>query len=516
MLVCTAEQMREIDRTAIEDYGVPGVVLMEAAGRGVVEVLAQQRELDGLRVVILCGSGNNGGDGYVIARHLLGRGSRVTVLMVADRAKIRGDALVNLQILDKMNADIQPLRTAEELDHAKSTMAHAGVVVDALLGTGLNSDVRGQYRRVIERANRCSCLKLAVDIPSGLHADNGRVLGIAFAADHTVTFAYPKVGLVTHPGVEQTGTLHVVDIGIPAGVEPTKEFAAELLQEQKVGGFLQHRPSWGHKGTYGHLLIIAGSPGKSGAAILCGEAALRAGVGLVTIASPPETMRAMESKTVETMLAPLMPEGKDLLDTSAVFSHVQGLLRGKTAVALGPGIPRGPGMRTFISWLIRESAIPLVVDADGLNELALDLSALQEATVPVLLTPHPGEMARLTGMPVAEIQAERLATARDFARKHGVYLALKGFRTVIAAPDEDCYINPTGNSGMGSGGTGDVLTGIVGSFLAQLHSPLEALSLGVFTHGMAGDRAAQKHGQHGLLASDLLAELGGVLQQWES
>ena len=515
MLVCTAEQMREIDRTTIEDYGVPGVVLMEAAGRGVVDVICGLHPAQDLRVVILCGSGNNGGDGYVVARHLLGRGAKATVLMLADRAKIRGDALVNLEILEKMKADIRSLQDAGDLAHAEQVLTHAQVVVDALLGTGLNSDVRGQYRRVLERANRCSSLKVAVDIPSGLHADTGQVQGVAFSADHTVTFAYPKVGLVTHPGVGQTGELHVVDIGVPAGVEAAKEFAAEVLEAQRVGSFLEHRPSWGHKGTYGHLLIIAGSPGKSGAAILCGEAALRAGVGLVTIASPPDTMRAMENKTVEAMLAPLWPEGKDLLDSQAVYSHVQTLMQGKTAVAIGPGIPRGPAMQAFINWLVRQSAIPMVVDADGLNELALDLSALQEATVPILLTPHPGEMARLTGKPVSEVQAERLVTARDLARDHGVYVALKGHRTVIAAPDETVYINPTGNSGMGSGGTGDVLTGLAGSFLAQLHPPLDSLLLSVFVHGVAGDRAADRHGQRGLLASDLLAEVGGVLKQWE-
>ena len=515
MLVCTAAQMREIDRTTIEDYGVPGVVLMEAAGRGVVDVICELQNPRDLRVVILCGSGNNGGDGYVVARHLLGRGAVVTVLTLADRANIRGDALINLEILERMQGDIRPLRDAEELMRAEQSLTHAEVVVDALLGTGLNSDVRGQYRRVLERANRCACLKIAVDIPSGLNADNGKVLGIAFSADHTVTFAYPKVGLVTHPGVARTGVLHVVDIGVPAGVEAAKEFAAEVLEGERVGALLEHRPPWGHKGTHGHLLIIAGSPGKSGAAILCGEAALRAGVGLVTIASPPETMRAMENKTVEVMLAPLWPEGKDLLDTQAVFSHVETLMRGKTAVAIGPGIPRGPAMQAFISWLVRQSVVPMVVDADGLNELALDLGALQDATVPILLTPHPGEMARLTGAPVSEIQSERLVFAREFARDHGVYVALKGHRTVMAAPDETVYINPTGNSGMGSGGTGDVLTGLAGSFLAQLHSPLDSLLLSVFVHGLAGDRAAQRYGQRGLLASDLLAEVGGVLKQWE-
>jgi NAD(P)H-hydrate epimerase len=515
MLVCTAAQMREIDRATIEDYGVAGVVLMEAAGRGVVDTVCALRDPDELRVAVLCGSGNNGGDGYVVARHLISRGARVTVYLVADRDRIQGDALTNLEILERMQGEIRPLGSAEELEAAGTDLDHAHVLLDALLGTGLNSDVRGQYRRVIERANRCPGLKLAVDIPSGLNADNGRVMGVVFRADHTVTFGYPKVGLVTHPGVEQTGELHVVDIGVPAPVEAAAEFAAEVLEPAGVGALLEDRPSWGHKGTYGHLLVIAGSPGKTGAAILTGEAALRSGVGLVTVASVDDALRAMETKTREVMLAPLLPAGHPLGDSEPVFKHLQGLLQGKSALALGPGIPRGPEMTAFLARLVRESPVPLVIDADGLNELAVDLSCLRDATVPTLLTPHPGEMSRLTGLGVAEIQADRLQVAREFASRHEVWLALKGHRTVLASPDGGALINPTGNSGMGSGGTGDVLTGLVGSFLAQGHAPMDSLALGVFVHGEAGDRAAAAVGNRGMLASDLLGELGGVLKQWE-
>jgi NAD(P)H-hydrate epimerase len=506
--------MRELDRTTIEDYGIPGVVLMEAAGKGVVDVITRERDLDG-RVLILCGSGNNGGDGYVVARHLMARGYRVTVYLVSDRTKIGGDALVNLKILDKMGADLQPLQTERDLERAESALVHASVIVDALLGTGLTSEVRGQYRKVLERANRCRGLKVAVDIPSGLDADNGRVLGVAFDAEHTVTFGLPKVGLVTHPGVERVGKLHVVDIGIPPGATAEKDFVAEILEPELVGRWLMPRPDWGHKGTYGHLLVIAGSEGKTGAAVLCGEAALRCGVGLATVASPRPAMRAMEAKTREVMLAPLSPDGVEVDDSVAVFDHCLQLLKGKAAVAIGPGIVRGPAMQRFICRLVRESTVPIVVDADGLNELAGTLHCLEHATVPVLLTPHPGEMSRLTGLSIDEIQADRIGVAADFAQKQGVYVALKGARTIIAAPDGRTYINPTGNSGMGSGGTGDVLTGMVGGFLAQQQDPLDALCLGAFIHGLAGDRAAKRQGQHALLASDLLAEIGGIIKEWE-
>ena len=515
MLVCTAAQMREIVRTAIVDFGLPGVVLMEIAGRGVVAVLSRMKDLSSLRVVILCGPGNNGGDGFVIARHLISRGAKVTVFLVADHAKVKGDALINLQILERMGAKLLPLTTQADLERAESVMLHAQVVVDALLGTGITKPVDGELRQVIERANRCPCMKIAVDIPSGLCADTGQVLGVAFSADHTVTFGYPKVGLVTHPGVIHTGKLHMVDIGIPSVIEQQKEFAAEVLDARRVSGWLEQRPAWGHKGTYGHLLVVAGSVGKTGAALLAGEAALRAGTGLVTIASTPGAMRAMEAKTVECMLAPLVPQGMELDGSDQIFNHFRALLQGKTAVAIGPGIPRGPGMQAFLGRLVRESPVPVVIDADGLNELAHDLGALKEAMVPILLTPHPGEMARLTGETTETIQADRLGIARDFAQKHGVYLALKGFRTVLSGPDGKVLINPTGNSGMGSGGTGDVLTGLVGSFMAQQHAPMDALAIGVYVHGLAGDKAAEERGQRGMVASDLMNEVVSVLKGWE-
>lgn len=515
MLVCTAAQMREIDRTAIEDFGLPGVVLMEIAGRGAVAVLSKLKELKDLRVAILCGPGNNGGDGFVVARHLISRGARVTVFLVADHAKVMGDALINLQILERMGAKLLPMATTQDLERAENVLIHAQVLVDALLGTGISKDVDGVMAAVIERANLCKCLRMAVDISSGLCADTGQTKGVAFNADHTVTFGYPKVGLVTHPGVAKVGRLHMVDIGIPGTIEKQKQFVAQVLETTEVAGMLNDRPAWGHKGTYGHLLVVAGSVGKTGAALLCGEAALRAGAGLVTIASTPGAMRAMEAKTVECMLAPLVPQGQELGDSDPMWAHFNALLKGKSAVALGPGIPRGPGMRAFISRLIKESPVPVVIDADGLNELAHDLSVLKDARVPIMLTPHPGEMARLTGDTVEAIQSDRLGHTLKLAQQLGVYVALKGFRTVIAGPDAKVYINPTGNSGMGSGGTGDVLTGIVGSMVAQGHSAMKALAISIYAHGLAGDKAAELKGQRAMLASDLIAQVGAILKSWE-
>ncbi|MCC6749565.1 MAG: NAD(P)H-hydrate dehydratase [Deltaproteobacteria bacterium] len=516
MRVCTAAQMRELDRRTIEEYGVPSLVLMECAGRGVADLIRRERGASGQRVVVLCGAGNNGGDGFVAARHLASAGAQVTTYLVGSADGLTPDARVNLQILERLGADLRTIAAPEELDAEETIFASATVIVDALLGTGLRSEVRDPARRTIERANRCRALRVAVDIPSGLDADTGAVLGVAFAADHTVTFGYPKVALVSHPGCERVGRLQVVDIGIPRQLEERATFAAELLEEAGVAPRLAARPAWGHKGTHGHLLVVAGSPGKTGAALLCGEAVLRSGAGLCTIAAPAPALAALECKTRELMLTPLLPEGAEPSDSDDVFAHLLAQVAGKAAVALGPGIPRGEGMARLIARLVRESPVPLVIDADGLNELAPQLPVLAEARVPVLLTPHPGEMATLTGSSVDRIQADRLGVATAFAQQHGVYLALKGARTIVASPDGRAFINPTGNAGLGSAGTGDVLTGLVGGLVAQKNDPLDALLVGVYVHGLAGDRAAARLGGRGMLAGDLLVEVGRVLKDLEA
>jgi NAD(P)H-hydrate epimerase len=522
MFVCTAAQMREIDRQAIEELGIPGVVLMEAAGRGIVALIAKECPVEGKRVAVLCGSGNNGGDGYVAARHLIVRGADPVVYLVCDRARVAGDALVNLQILERMGAEIRALHTAEALEQENLNILRATIVIDALLGTGLNSPVRGILREVIQLANRSSALRVAVDIPSGLHADTGEILGVAFSADITVTLAFPKLGLVTHPGVDRVGRLHVVDLGLPLSVPGggRREFAARLLDSEHVGGLLHVRPSWGHKGTYGHLLLIAGSRGKTGAALLAAEAALRSGTGLCTIAAPPSALDALEAKTREAMLAPICPprnDGQDevLDDSDELFARVDGLLEGKTAVALGPGILCGEGTERFVERLVRTCPVPLAIDADGLNELAPRVEVLREAGGPIALTPHPREMSRLCGLTVAEIQAQRLQTTRSFARRYQVALALKGARTIVGAPDGRLLINPTGSTALATAGTGDVLTGIVGGLLAQGYDPTDALAIAVYVHGAAGDRGRKRHGERGLIAGDLLQEIGGVFAQWE-
>ena len=510
MLVVTASQMRAIDRATIEEFGVPGAVLMDAAGKGVADVIAGLRPPAGLRVAIVCGAGNNGGDGYVIARHLYNRGADVRLYLAAPRGRISGDADLHLRVVEKMRL---PLVDVTAGPSALDEFARrADVVVDALLGTGLSAEVRGVYRELIEALSPLPGLKVAVDVPSGLDADRGVPLGIAAAADHTVTMAFPKLGLVGDPGFQRVGQVHVVDIGVPRGLAEATGVKLWLLEEADVAALLPARPAGGHKGTFGHLLTVAGSEGKTGAALLCGLAALRVGVGLSTVASTAAGQRALDAKTREVMTERLCDDDEPL---AIDWAGAEALLRGKSAVALGPGIPRGDGMAAFVARLVRECPLPMVIDADGLNHLAADATPLRGARAPRVLTPHPGEMARLCGLTTAEVQADRLGTARTFAAAHGAVVCLKGARTVVAAPDGRAWINPTGNPGLASGGTGDVLCGMLGAFLAQGLDAADAARLAVFVHGRAGDLAAATRGEAGLIAGDLLEALPDVMRPWE-
>ncbi len=512
--VVTAEQIREMDRVTIEDIGVGGVVLMEVAGRGTAEVVEELASgLHGFRVAILCGAGNNGGDGYVVARILHLRGADVRVFMLAPRDRIRGDALVNLEAAEKLDVCFEWLDSAVDPELAEQ-LADYDCLVDALLGTGLSSEVRGRYREVIEAINASMTMTVAVDIPSGLSADTGQVLGTAVEADVTVTFGYPKIGVVTHPGVEHTGDVHVVDIGIPPALATRLDVRCGLLEESDVRGLLPTRQLGGHKGTYGHLLVVAGSPGKTGAAVLCARGAARAGAGLVTVAVPADGLPGVAAQSLETMTEPYAPDSVDL-DPQDATARLVAMSRSKQALAVGPGIPTTPAMLEVLRELLPDSTIPVVLDADGLNLVAQRSALLEQVTAPLILTPHPGEMARLLDRSTAEVQADRLATAREAASRFGAFVALKGARTVLAAPDGEAFINPTGNPGMGSGGMGDVLSGLIGGFLAQGVAPFDALKLSVYLHGAAGDRAAEDLGVHALLAGDLLDQVPALLCAWQ-
>lgn len=506
MKLISAEQMQQADRQAIEQLGIPGAVLMETAGRAAAELLCREfSDLFPGPILVMAGKGNNGGDGYVMARVLLERGWQVQTLVLAEAGSISGDAALMLSILQRLNNDICFIDNADALTQGFSA-ANPALLVDALLGTGLTSTVRGLYAEAIELINDSKLPVMAVDIPSGVDGSSGRVLGSAVDADLTVTFDHGKIGHGSWPGAARVGRLEVVEIGIPAVCHGSEGPECRLLDVIDAAGLLPARSASGHKGSFGHLLVVAGSTGKTGAATLAGEAGVRSGCGLITVACPSSVHDILELKLTEAMTAPLSESDGCLSETC--WPELQLLLEGRQALAIGPGLGQGDELGRLVRRLLVECDLPVVADADALNALAGHAETLFEreggATV---LTPHPGEMARLTGLSVAEIEADRFRIAREFAGEFGVVLVLKGARTLIAAPDGRVSINGCGNVGLASGGSGDVLTGLIGGLLAQGMDAYDAAGLGCFLHGMAADRLAAVQGCAGLKASDLLAEI---------
>lgn len=510
MKVVTGEIMQGMDRRAAEEFGVSGLTLMENAGRGCVDSISGRFGGEERRAVIVAGKGNNGGDGYVIARLLRERGWQVATFVLARRDDIVGDARANLDRLQHAAVVFCPEQG--ELGRYSAVFRDATVIVDALLGTGLKSGVRGLYADAIELINGAGRPVVAVDIPSGIDAGTGRVLGCAVRADLTVTFALAKLGHVLYPGAEHAGQLHIVDIGIPPEVA-AEAAGCEFLDAASVRPLLRRRERCAHKGSFGHCLIVAGSTGKTGAAAMAANSAVRTGAGLVTLAVPAALNAILEIKTTEAMTLPLPDLGEGYLSGDAKAAIAEAL-RGKDALALGPGISWRPETARLLRELAEQADLPLVIDADGLNALSDDPAVLlRKKSAAVILTPHPGEMARLAGMATAEVEADRIGTARAFASKLQVYLVLKGARTVIAAPDGGIAINGSGNPGMASGGMGDVLTGVLVALLGQGYDPFTACRLGVFLHGLAADLVAADKGEIGISATDVQERLPYAIHQ---
>ena len=504
--VFTAEEMRRLDRRAIAELGIPGATLMENAGRGAAEaILALLASLGlrrGARVAIVCGKGGNGGDGFVAARWLRRRGARPTVWLAAKPAEITGDAA--LKLAELRAAGIRPA-VVEHEDAVAARLAASDLVVDALLGTGARGAPEGLVARLIERINAAGRPVVALDIPSGLPADGGAPPGPAVRATLTATFAGLKHGLLAPPGAAYAGRVVVVPIGVPAP-EVARGTTTFLLEDSDVAPHFPPRRRDAHKGSYGHLLIVAGSLGKTGAAALAARGALRSGAGLVTVATAASQQPVVAALLLEAMTEALPETPARSLSLEAAGA-VAALAATREAVALGPGLGLHEDTQALARRVVRDVERPVVVDADALTALAGDPAVLKQAAGPRCLTPHPGEMARLVGATAADVQRDRVGAARDFARRHAVHVALKGALTVIAAPDGAVYLNPTGNPGMASGGTGDVLTGIVGAFLARGMAPLAALQCAVYLHGRAGDLASARLGEESLVAGDVIEAL---------
>ncbi len=517
--VLSAAQMRAVDRAAVEGTGLPSLILMENAGRGVAEVvLRRMSRVEGRRslVGIVVGGGYNGGDGFVAARHLSLGGAEVRVLLAVSPGKVTGDGAAMLRALDGLpKISVVDLSTEEDPDAWTRALADVDVVVDALFGTGLRAEITGIPAVAIAAMNAASSTKVAVDIPSGLDADTGRSHGPVVRADVTVTMGARKLGLVITPDAP-VGDVEVVGLGVPIDPPPSLGPYCFWLLEDDVRGSLPRREAGAHKGTGGHLVVVAGSAGKTGAALLTGRAALRVGTGLVTIASTAAGQVALDAKVVEAMTA-VFCQGDDAdLESFQVIAalcarpHVR-------AVAMGPGIPLGPGMRALVERLTREISVPMVLDADGLNHLGGHAEKILAAAVaPRVVTPHPGEMARLTGRTTAEVEADRLGIARKFAAASRAIVVLKGPRTLVVAPDGSAFVNPAVEPALATAGSGDVLTGVLGGLLAQGMEPVAAAQAAVFIHGCAGHRAAREHGTNGVIAGDLPEMLASVRVAWAS
>ncbi|MGB5746490.1 MAG: NAD(P)H-hydrate dehydratase [Desulfobacterales bacterium] len=512
MYLVTASEMQEMDRRTIEDFGIPGMVLMESAGRGATRFLFEQfPDIENKRVGVIAGRGNNGGDGYVMARYLKQKGVHVQVYLLATANRVQGDAAANLKLLKPLDIPLVEIPDEASFSKYQSEMAGFDVWIDAILGTGLKSDVKGFFKTVIEFINGLNKPVFAVDVPSGLNSDTGQVCGACIRASATATFAFAKTGHIIHPGAQYTGALNIVDIGIPPHIVEEVMPRQWLLTKDRIQSCLTPRMPDAHKGTTGHLLVIAGSPGKTGAAAMTAISALRSGAGLVTLGIAETLNPVLESQVLEAMTAPLPETQPGVLDESALDPIIN-LMEGKKCVAIGPGLGPAEKTQNLVLKLVKSAPIPLVVDADGLNSLAGHAQILKNARAPVILTPHPGEMARLMDTGVSAVQQDRIKCAREFAGGFNVHLILKGARTVIAHPDGRVFINPTGNAGMASGGMGDVLTGIIAGLIVQGLSPEYACRAGVYLHGAAADSLAQSMGPYGYLAGDLMGAIPGEIK----
>lgn len=510
MKAVTSAQMRALDDAAIQHTGIPGVVLMENAGLRVVELVEKKfPTVEGLDVVVLCGKGNNGGDGFVIARHLANAGARVRVFTTADSDEVEGEAAVHRAIAEDAVLSVTDIRATTGMESFTQSLERCGLVVDAMLGTGISGEVRGVVRQVIEELSGCRAPTVAVDIPSGIDSDTGNVCGAAVSARWTVTFALPKVGLLIYPGAAYCGEVWLGDIGIPAALVHDPAIGCHLITPEMVRTWLPKRGPEAHKGSCGRVAIVAGSSGYAGAAILASRAATRSGVGLVTLCLPRSVNSAVKAASVESTTLPL-PETAEQTVALEGLADVLSLLKRVDALALGPGISRNGETLEFVRELVSKAELPVVLDADAVFAFAGKPELLKTVTAPKIMTPHPGEMSYLLGIPVEAVQSNRLGIARQAAERSGSTIVLKGARTVIATPEGETYINPTGNAGMATGGTGDVLTGLIVALLGQGLSPTQAAAAGAYLHGTAGDSVAAERGEAGLIAGDLVDALPGA------
>ena len=512
MKVVTSEIMRSLDRKTAESFGIASSVLMENAGRSVAQAIIKEFDPQAKKgVVVFCGKGNNGGDGFVAARHLINKGYHVDVIFFGKNKELSEDAGVNYTALSRVTDVIHEIKDVSEFDKTDINLKEKGIIIDALLGTGIKGSVKEPYASAINLINSSGLPVVAVDIPSGIDADTGAVAGITVRAKKTITFGLAKIGLVVYPGAEFAGNVEVVDISIPDRLVQQTHIPYNLSSHDLINSLLKPRNYATNKGDYGHTLIIAGSQGKSGAAILSAKGALRAGSGLVTIAGPESLIPVFETTVLEALKEPLAETPGGAIDTPAI-AQAEKLLQTRDVVALGPGIGTEKQTSGFVFEFLKRCRLPVVIDADAINIIAQNPDMLLEFNNEnIVLTPHPGEFGRLINMNPKEVNQNRVNLSIDFAKQYKCTLVLKGARTIIADKEGNVWINPTGNPGMSTGGMGDVLTGIIAGFIALGLRPRDAAVAGVYVHGMAGDIVYAYHKNSAVLASDLLERIPYVI-----
>jgi NAD(P)H-hydrate epimerase len=506
MKLVTPDQMKEIDRTAIKDIGIPGTVLMENAGLGLYEIV--RGEIPGFSdstdfhtppsVGIVCGTGNNGGDGFVLARHLLNNDVPTEIFLLGKTEEIKGDARTNLNILLNSGNKITEITTSKDITSFRNRCSYFGLLVDGIFGTGFKGQVKGIPEQAIKIMNDSDIPILAVDVPSGMNANTGGVQGTCVQADFTGTMCLPKRGLFLYPGKDYAGDTYVIDIGVPPYL--WQDIALELTEPLELSDLLPFRPDNSNKGTFGRVFVLAGSTGMTGAASLTSLSTLKVGAGLVRLGVPESLNSMLESKATEAITVPL-PETTQGTIASAAMGKIQSEIKNAAVVVIGPGLSTHKDTRTLLEKLVPTIKVPLVIDADGLNNLTPKI--LKGLKAPAILTPHPGELSRLTGLSISDIQKARVDVTCEYAKKWNLTLVLKGAPTIIASGGT-AYLNPTYTSALAKAGSGDVLTGLIGGLLAQGLLPVDAARLGVYLHGKAGELAAEKLTDYSPLASDIM------------
>ncbi len=495
---CFASQMRNIDRAAEEVGKIPGIVLMENAAISCVRELERDFDLMDLSVAVFCGRGNNGGDGLAIARHLYNMGVRVKIYLVGE-GEFSGDAKVNFDIVNGMDI---PVDTVTDTEGFSYVIRSYDIIVDAILGTGIHGDVRANVFDIINLINENAKYVLSVDIPSGIDSDSGKICGICVTADKTVTFAAYKIGMFMHPAADCLGEVVVSEISIPDYIIDSQNIQINVTDAEFVRSVIPVRESNSHKGDYGKLLIIAGSVGMSGAAYMSAQAALKSGAGLITLACPKAINPVLEMKTTEVMTLPL-PD----IDGHISYSATDILLEraeSADAVLIGPGLGRSDDIKQIIKEVLKNSTVPVIIDADAIFAVAQDKSVLRECNCDLIFTPHAAEMSRLSGLDISYIEENRAEVSKEFCEDTGAVLLLKGHHTIVTAPDLTQYFNNTGNSGMASGGSGDVLAGIISALVARGIDCAHAAAAGAYIHGLAGDIAKDEYGEESMSAEDIL------------